>query len=170
VIVLRLLGTLVWFGISAGLLTYTVHDLDVRDAPTYGIEGTVVGHRQVHHEADQDSTAYTTYFITVRSATEDFEFGDRNQDVDTEPGTQVVVQVSKATEKIVFLRKNDTLVDLRSTVGDDVGMIVIASIGLLIALVREALLDPYDFPRWAGFLLGVLSAGGGVWLGLVLAS
>ncbi|MFJ1758855.1 hypothetical protein ACIOD2_00980 [Amycolatopsis sp. NPDC088138] len=167
-IVLRLIGTLLWFGVPAGVLTYAVHDLEVRDAPTYSIEGTVVGHRQQHHEATQDSTPYTTYFITVRSATGDFEFGDEQQALDTEPGTQVVVQVSKTTDDIVSVRKNGTVVDLRNTVGNDIGIIVVASIGLLIALVRELLLEDYDIPRWAGLLLGLLSAGGGVYVALLL--
>ncbi|WP_328456511.1 MULTISPECIES: hypothetical protein [unclassified Amycolatopsis] len=166
--VLRLLGTLFWFGVPAAFLTYAVHDLDVRDAPTYSIEGTVVGHRQQYHEGTQDSPGYTTYFITVRSATEDFEFGDQQQDLDTEPGTLVVVQVSKTTDEIVSVRKNGAVVDLRNTVGDDVGIIVFASIGLLIALVREFALEDYDIPRWLGFLVGLLAAGGGVYVAFLL--
>jgi hypothetical protein len=167
-LVLRLLGTLFWFGVPAGFLTYAVHDLDVREAPTSSIEGTVVGHRQQYHAATQDSTAYTTYFITVRSATGDFEFGDEQQALDTEPGTLVVVQVSKTTDDIVFVRKNGTVVDLRNTVGDDVGIIVFASIGLLVALVRELALEDYDIPRWVGFLVGLLAAGGGVYVALLI--
>lgn len=164
----RLLGTLFWFGVPAGLLTYAVHDLDVRDAPTYSVEGTVVGHRQQYHEATQDTTPYTTYFITVRGATGDFEFGDEQQALDTEPGTRVVVQVSQTTDDIVFVRKNGTVVDLRSTVGDDVGLIVFASISLLVALVRELVVEDYDIPRWVGFLVGLLAAGGGVYVAFLL--
>jgi hypothetical protein len=140
------------------------------DAPTHSIEGSVVGHRNEYHPATQDTTAYTTYFITVRGATGDFEFDDEQQALDTEPGTQVVVQVSEATDAIVFVRKNGTVVDLRNTVGKDVGFIVFASIGLLVALVRELVVDDYayDFPRWTGFLVGLLAAGGGVYVALLV--
>jgi hypothetical protein len=167
-LVLRLLGTLLWFGIPAGVLTYAIHDVGVRNAPTHGIEGTVAGHRQEYHPATQDTPSYTTYFITVRSASEDFEFGDEQQALDTEPGTLVVVQVSRTTGKIVFVRKNGTVVDLRNSVGKDVGIIVVASIGLLIALGRELLVDGYDAPRWPGFLVGPLAAGGGVFVAFLL--
>ncbi|UOZ05291.1 hypothetical protein [Amycolatopsis sp. WQ 127309] len=167
-LVLRLFGTLLWFGLPAGFMTYAVHDLDVRDAPTYSIEGTVVGHRDEYHQSSQDSTGYTTYFITVRSATGDFEFGDEQQALDTEPGTLVVVQVSRTTDDIVSVRKNGTVVDLRNTVGNDIGIIVFASIGLLVALVREFLLEDYDIPRWVGFLIGLAAAGGGVYVAFLL--
>jgi hypothetical protein len=171
-IVLRLIGTVLWFAIPAGLLTYAIHDLTVRDAPTYDIEGTVVAHRQVYHPADgPDTTSSTTYYITVRSDREaDFEFGDDQQALDTEPGTPVVVEVSKATDKIVLVHKGGTVVDLRPAFGDDVGMIVFGGLGALIALVREFMLEDYDIPRWAGLVLGALSAGGGVYLVLRLAA
>jgi hypothetical protein len=170
-IVLRLIGTVLWFAIPAGLLTYSIHDLNVRDAPTYDIEGTVVAHRQVFHPAtDPGTTSSTTYYITVRRAGEpDWEFGDDQQALDTEPGTPVVVKVSKVTDEAVLVRKNGTVVDLRATIGDDVWMIVFGGLGLLVALVRESLLEDYDIPRWAGFVLGTLSAGGGVYLALQLA-
>lgn len=165
---LRLVGTLLWFGIPAALLTHGLQDLAVRDAPTHSIEGTIAGHRQQYHPATQDAPSYTTYYITVRSATDDFEVGDEQEALDTEPGTQVVVQVSETTDDVVFVRKNDTVVDLRNTVGKDVGTIVIASIGLLIALGREFLVDDYAFPRWPGFLVGLLAAGGGVYVAFLL--
>ncbi|WP_329046431.1 hypothetical protein OG738_31695 [Amycolatopsis sp. NBC_01488] len=170
-IVLRLIGTVLWFAVPAGLLTYAIHELGVRDAPTYDIEGTVVPHRQVYHPASgPDTTSSTTYFITVRDAgNEDFEFGDGQQALDTAPGTPVVVKVAKGTDEIVLVRKGGTVVDLRATIGDDVGMIVFGGLGLLVAFVRESLLEDYDIPRWAGFLLGALAAGGGVYVALRLA-
>ncbi|MFJ9782788.1 hypothetical protein ACIRSS_24620 [Amycolatopsis sp. NPDC101161] len=171
-IVLRLIGTVLWFALPAALLTYAIHDLDVRDAPTYDIEGTVVAHRQVvHTSSGPDSTTYTTYFITVRDAeNETFEFGDRHPELDTEPGTPVVVEVAKQSDEIVMVRKGGTVVDLRATISEDVWMIVFGGLGLLIALGRESLLEDYDIPRWAGFLLGFLAAGGGVYLTLRLAA
>jgi hypothetical protein len=78
----------------------------------------------------------------------------------------VVVRVSQATQQIVLLRRGSTVVDLRPAVGDEVTMIVLAGIGLLIALTREFLLEDYDIPRWAGLLLGTLAAGGGVYVAL----
>ncbi|MEV6908406.1 hypothetical protein [Amycolatopsis sp. NPDC051071] len=167
-VVLRFLGTLLWFGVSAGVLTYAVHDLNVRDAPTFSIEGTVVSHRQERHASSQDTGSYYTYFITVRGATGDFEFGDGQQAIDTEPGTPVVVQVSTATGEVVFLRKDTTVVDLRNTVTMDVVLIALAAVGLLIALVHELIVDDYHYPRWLGFVFGGLAAGGGGWLALVL--
>src|SRR5437879_1686841 len=121
-IVLRLIGTVLWFALPAGLLTHAIHDLAVRDAPTYDIEGTVVAHRQVFHPSSgPDTTSSTTYFITVRDAgNEDFEFGDDQQALDTPPGTPVVVKVSKETDKAVLVRKGGTVVDLRATIGNDV--------------------------------------------------
>ncbi|WP_155543544.1 hypothetical protein [Amycolatopsis camponoti] len=170
-IVLRLIGTVLWFAIPAGMLTFAVHDLTVRDAPTYDIEGTVVAHRQEYHPPGKDTAASTTYFITVRSAgAADWEFGDLQQALDTEPGTPVVVQVSKVTDRVLFVRKSGTVVDLRATVGADVLLIVLGGLGLLVALGREALLEDLEFPHVAGFLLGALAAGGGVYLGLQLGS
>jgi uncharacterized membrane protein YccC len=42
--------------------------------------------------------------------------------------------------------------------------------GLLIALVRELAVEDYDhdFPRWAGFLVGLVAAGGGVFVAFLL--
>jgi hypothetical protein len=168
VLVLRLLGTLLWFGVPAGVLTYAVHDLNVRDAPTSSVEGTVVAHRQERHVSSQDTDAYFTYFITVRSATGDLEFGSGRRAIDTEPGTPVVAQVSTASGEIAFLRRGTTVVDLRNAVGADVGFIVVAVIGLLVASARELLIDDHTYPRWTGFVIGVLAAGGGVWFTLVL--
>ncbi|GLY40525.1 hypothetical protein Amsp01_065480 [Amycolatopsis sp. NBRC 101858] len=167
-IVLRIIGTVLWFAIPAGMLTFAVHDLGVRDAPTYDIEGTVVAHRQVYHPAESDSPAWTTYFITVRSAGEpDWEFGDPQQALDTEPGTPVVVQVSKVTDWALFVRKGGTVVDLRTALGTDVWLLVLGGLGALIALARESLLEDRHV---AGFVLGALAAGGGVYLGLQLGS
>jgi hypothetical protein len=170
-IVLRLIGTVLWFAVPAGLLTYGIHDLVVRDAPAYSVEGTVVAHRKaVHHGTGDDPTTTTTYFITVRSAGgETFEVGDDEQAFDTEPGTPVVAEVSKATGEVVRVHKNGAVVDLRPTIGDDVVMLVLGGLGALIALVREALLEDYDIPHWAGFLLGTLAAGGGVYVALQMA-
>jgi hypothetical protein len=167
-LVLRLLGTLLWFGVPAGLLTYAVHDLDVRDAPTSSIEGTVVAHRQERRVSSQGTDSSFTYFITVRGAAGDVEFGSGRAAIDTEPGTPVVAQVSAATGDIVFLRRGTTVVDLRHAVGADVGFIIVAAIGLVIALVRELVIDDYAYPRWLGFVFGVLAAGGGAWFALVL--
>ncbi|WP_410677006.1 hypothetical protein [Amycolatopsis sp. cmx-4-68] len=169
-IVLRLIGTVLWFAVPAGLLTYGIHDLVVRDAPTYSVEGTVVAHRKaIHHGAGDDPTTTTTYFITVHSAGgADFEVGDDEQALDTEPGTPVVAEVSTATGQVVQVH-NGTVVDLRPTIGDDVGMLVFGGLGALIALVRESVLEDYDIPHWAGFLLGALAAAGGVYVALRLA-
>jgi len=168
-IVLRLLGTVLWFAIPAWLLTSAIHDLAVRDAPTSSIEGTIVAHRVAKHTGSgDDPTTTTTYFVTFRAAegTEQFEFGSDQQAVDTEPGTPVVVKVSQATQDVVLLRKGGTVVDLRPTIGAEVTMLVLGGLGLLIALVRESLLEDYDIPRWAGFVLGTLAAGGGVYIAL----
>jgi hypothetical protein len=167
-LVARLLGTLLWFGVSAGFLTYAVHDLNVRDAPTSSVEGTVVAHRQERRVSSQDTDSSFTYFITVRGATGDSEFSSGRQAIDTEPGTRVVAQVSTATGELVFLRKGTTVVDLRNAVGADVGFIVFAAIGLLVASVREFVIDDYTYPRWLGFVFGVLAAGGGGWFALAL--
>lgn len=170
-IILRLIGTVLWFAIPAALLTYTIHDLAVRDAPTYDVEGTVIAHRkEVHTGSGSDATSSTIYFITVRDAeNRTFEFGDDDQALDTDPGTPVVVKVSKQTDEIVLVRKGGTVVDLRATISQDVWMIVFGGLGLLVALVREFLLEDYDIPRWAGLLLGFLAAGGGVYFALRLA-
>lgn len=167
-IVLRLIGTVLWFAIPAGLLTYAIHDLAVRDAPTYAVEGTVVAHRKVTHPSSgDDPTTSTTYFVTIRGADgRDFEIGDDRQALDTEPGTPVVAEVSKATGDVVQVRKPGTVADLRPTIGTDVTMLVLGALGALIALAREALLEDYDIPHWAGFLLGTLAAGGGVYVAL----
>src|SRR5438093_520553 len=108
------------------MLTYAIHDQNVRNAPTYDIEGTVVAHRQEFHPSSgPDTTSSTTYFITVRSDGEpDWEFGDTQQALDTEPCTRVVVKVSKVTYRVVFVRKGSEVVDLRQTVGSDVWVIV----------------------------------------------
>ncbi|KZB85666.1 hypothetical protein [Amycolatopsis regifaucium] len=168
-LVIRLLATLLWFGIPAGILAYAVHDLNVRDAPTSSIEGTVIAHRQETYMSSQDPEPHSTYFITVRGAAGDFEFGNGRQAIDTEPGTPVVVQVSTATGKIVFLRKGATVVDLRNTVNTDVILIVFAAVGLLIALVRELVIDDYTYPRWLGFVFGTLAVAVGGWVALMLA-
>ncbi|RSN41905.1 hypothetical protein DMC64_27785 [Amycolatopsis sp. WAC 04197] len=167
-LVIRLFATLLWFGVSAGLLTYAVHDLNVRDAPTSSVEGTVIAHRQESHMSSQDPEPHFTYFITVRGAAGDFEFGNGQQAIDTEPGTPVVVQVSTVTGEIVFLRKGTTVVDLRNTVTTDVVLIVFGTVGLLIALVRELVIDDYTCPRWLGFVVGALAAACGGWLALML--
>ncbi|MBB5851064.1 hypothetical protein ACFQ05_37210 [Amycolatopsis umgeniensis] len=169
-LVVRLFVTLLWFGVSAGILTYAVHDLNGRNAPTSSIEGTVIAHRQEPYMSSLDTETQFTYFITVRGATGDFEFGNDQQAIDTEPGTPVVVQVSTATGGIVFLRKGATVVDLRNTVDKDVVLIVTGAVGLLIALVREFAVDDYTYPRWLGFVFGVLAAAVGGWLALILAA
>src|SRR3954469_21053399 len=132
-IVLRIVGTVLWFAGSAALLTYAIHDLGVRDAPTYAVEGTVVDHWQTVSKATADDpTTSTTYHLTVRGANgEDFAVGNLQEALDTEPGTPVVAEVSKATGQVVIVRKNGTVVDLRRTIGDDVGMIVFGGIGAL---------------------------------------
>jgi hypothetical protein len=167
-LVLRLFGTLLWFGVSAGVLTYAVHDLNVRDAPTSSTEGTVVAHRQERHTSSQGTSEYFTYYITVRGAAGDMEFGSGWQTIDTEPGTPVVVQVSTATGDIAFLRKGTTVVDLRDAVDKNVAFIVFAAIGLVGASVRELLHEDATYPRWKGFAFGALAAGGGGWLALLL--
>ncbi len=168
-LVIRLLATLLWFGVSAGMLTYAVHDLNVREAPTSSIEGTVIAHRQETYRSSQDTDMQFTYFITVRGASGDFEFGNGQPAIDTEPGTPVVVQVSTATGRVVSLRKGTTVVDLRNAVNSDVVLIVFAAVALLIASVRELVIDDYTYPRWLGFVFGALAAGGGGWLALMLA-
>jgi hypothetical protein len=133
-------------------------------------EGTIAGRRHEYHPATQDTSAYTTYFVTIRSAAGDFEVSAEKEALDTEPGTQVVAQVPETTGDVVFVRENGTVVDLRNTVGKDVGTIVFASITLLIALGRELPVDDYSLPRWPGFLVALLAAGGGVYAAFLLVS
>ncbi|WP_146044412.1 hypothetical protein [Amycolatopsis sp. BJA-103] len=165
---MRLLATLLWFGVSAGMLTYAVYELNVRDAPTSSIEGTVIAHRQERHVSEHNQL-YFTYFITVRGATGDFEFGNHQPVTDTEPGTPVVVQVSTATGEIVFLRKGTIVVDLRDTVDGYVVLIGLGTVGLLGALVRELITDDYTYPRWLGFIFGALATATGGWVALIIA-
>jgi hypothetical protein len=167
-LVIRLFATLLWFGVSAGVLTYAVHDLNVRDAPTSSIEGTVIAHRQESHIPPQHTEPHFTYFITVRGANGDFEFGNDQQATDTEPGTPVVVQVSTVTGEFMFLRKGTAVVDLRNPVNTDVNIIVLGVAGLFIALVRELVIDDHTYPRWLGFIFGTLAAAAGGWLALML--
>ena len=168
-VVLRLIGTVLWFAVPAALLTFASHDLAVRDAPTYSVEGTVVAHRQeTHAGGGDDPTVTTTYFVTIRGGADgdEFEVGSNRQALDTEPGTQVVVQVSEETHEVVVLRKGGTVVDLRMATGDLVWLIVLSGLGLLVAVFREFVLEDVDVPRWAGFVLGALAACGGVWFAL----
>jgi hypothetical protein len=167
-IVLRIIGTVLWFGVPAGLLTYAIHDLVVRDAPTYSVEGVVADHWQTHSNATgPDATSTTTYFVTIRTSDgRDLELHDLRQALDTEPGTRVVAGISRVTAKVVQLRRSGTEIDLRPPIGDDVTMIVFGGLGLFIALVRETALESV---HWTGFVLGALSAGGGVYFALRLA-
>lgn len=167
-IVLRIIGTVLWFGIPAWLLTYGTHDLVVRDAPTYSVEGTVSDHWQTHTSGNGvDPTSTTTYFVTIHASDgRDFDARSFEQDLDTEPGTPVVATVSRATGDVVQLRRNGTVLDLRRSIGDDVTMLVLGGLGLAIALVRETVVESV---HWTGFVLGALAAGGGVYLALRMA-
>ncbi|OXM66047.1 hypothetical protein [Amycolatopsis vastitatis] len=167
-IVLRIIGTVLWFAVPAGLLTYAIHDLVVRDAPTYSVEGTVSDHWQTHSSSSgPDPTTTTTYFVTIRASDgRDLELHDFRQELDTAPGTPVVAAVSRVTGEVVQLRRSGTPIDLRPPIGDDVTMIVFGGLGLFIALVRETALESV---HWTGFVLGALSAGGGVYFALRLA-
>ena len=167
-IVLRVIGTVLWFAVPAGLLTYGIHALVVRDTPTYSVEGTVSDHWQtVTPSSGPDSTTTTTYFVTIRASDgRNLELHDFQQALDTAPGTPVVADVSRVTGEVVLLRRSGTVVDLRPSIGDDVTAIVLGCLGLFIALVRETVLES---AHWTGFVLGVLSAGGGVYFALRLA-
>ena len=167
-IVLRVIGTVLWFGVPAWLLAYAIHDLVVRDAPTCSVEGTVADHWQTHTSGNgPDASSSTTYFLTIRGADgQDIEIHDLRPELDTEPGTRVVAEVSRVTGGVVTLRRGGTALDLRPSIGDDVTMIVLGGLGLFVALVRETVLED---SHWAGFVLGALAAGGGVYVALRLA-
>jgi hypothetical protein len=167
-IVLRIIGTVLWFGVPAGLLTYAIHDLVVRDAPTYSVEGTVADHWQTRTTSSgADPTTTTTYFVAIRTSDgRDVELHDFRPELDTAPGTPVVAGVSRVTGEVVQLRRSGTVIDLRPPIGDDVTMIVFGALGVFIALVRETAVESV---HWTGFVLGALSAGGGVYFALRLA-
>jgi hypothetical protein len=167
-IVLRIIGTVLWFAIPAWLVTYGTHDLVVRDAPTYSVEGTVSDHWQTHTSGNgMDPTSTTTYFITIRASDgQDLDVRSFEQELDTEPGTPVVAAVSRTTGEVVRLRRSGAVLDLRRSIGDDVTMLVLGCLGLFIALVRETVVES---AHWTGFVLGALAAGGGVYLALHMA-
>ena len=164
-IVLRVIGTVLWFGVPAWLLAYAVHDLVVRDAPTYSVEGTVADHWQTHTSGNgMDPTSTTTYFVSIRASDgRELEVHDLRPELDTAPGTPVVAEVSRTTGEIVLLRRKGSEIDLRPSIGDDVTMLVFGALGAFIALVRETVLES---AHWTGFVLGALSAGAGVYVAL----